>query len=216
MPKNYRRTTVVSLLPFEVNESKPTLYPSTYRIPAVPVGQECQTLVIDDAVGLLYLDSDRGSLRINIPSEEIAQSLIGDYVKSTLGYRENCQPGLFYLVGDWNPIEVVKEQPAELNIAKKQQHNWFVELIRIADDDWSKFHQHKMISDIQRLAANRMSLSREWLNMIPEESQLCPMCRTIVDPLAVLCMNCKFVLNEEKYKQYMHRFGALENVRSSG
>jgi hypothetical protein len=212
-PKNFRKTTIVSLLPYQLHESKPTLYPSEYVIPAVGLGEEIQTLVIDDADSLVYLDSERGSLRVKTSSEEIAQSIIQDYTRSVLAYGDNCRPGLFYLSGDWNSTEILKAQPEELIKAKEFQHNWLVALVRIADDDWSKFHQHKMISDIQRLAAKTLNLNRDWITVVPDEAQLCPMCRTRVDPLAVLCMNCKFVLNEEKYAQYRKRFaGELANV----
>ena len=213
--KDFRKSTLVSVLPFALNESKPTLYPGEYHIPAAKYPDGIETLVIADAHGLLYLDADRGSLRVNIASEEVAKSIVDDYIRSVLAIDTHQRPGIFYLVGDYNSTEVAEEQAEALNKAHEYQRNWFQALVRIADDDWSKFHQHKIISNIQRVAAQCLNLSREWLTLIPSESQLCPMCRIVVDPLAVLCMNCKTVLNPEKYKEYKVRFGELANVSGS-
>ena len=72
-------------------------------------------------------------------------------------------------------------------------------MIKEADDHWTKFRQHRMISDPQREAARRLGFTREWL--IREVSNTrCPACTTFNSPDAIVCVNCKCVLQPDKVK----------------
>src|SRR5438132_14196669 len=92
----------------------------------------------------------------------------------------------------------------DLEILWTQQKNWFIKLIKLADDDWEKTRQHKFISDMQRYAAKAVGLERPWIikPMMLEDNKVikCLACQSPISPLAIVCPNCKFILDKEKFE----------------
>jgi len=74
--------------------------------------------------------------------------------------------------------------------------------VKLADDDWNKYRQHKTISDIQRYACSFLKLERPWLLDAEITAALseCPSCFEKVNPRAIVCSHCRFVLDEARYK----------------
>lgn len=192
------KATIVSIVPFESPERKPGLYPGYFLIPASPDG-EPQVLVIGNSVHNVYLDDVRGSLQIRTSSYEIAAAIVYDYCSSQLAVDEGSKPGIFWVPGEVTAKEVKIKYPQELQQARDLQKHWFLALVRIADDDWARYHQHKSISDFQRFAAKSLNLEREWLLVSMDTSQ-CPACKNAVPVGAVVCPNCKCVLDKEAHK----------------
>jgi hypothetical protein len=172
-----------------------------YHLDAAKYPDGIQILEVKPGVGFVYLDSDRGSMRIMLPAEEIAEAVVKDYVGTVLGSRGDVHPGLFSLIGNFTIPEILKEELPRLTQARQKQDAWFKNLVVIADDDWSKYHQHKMISNVQRLAARCLGYQRDWLNAIPDQDQLCPACRSIIDPRALVCSVCKTIVKPDEYKK---------------
>lgn len=193
--------TVVSLIPWHLRELKPGLIPEEYYIPPAKDGQP-SVLHIKDAKSNLYV-RDGKTYPITHPAEEVANALINDYCVAQLQYAEDAKPAIFWVLGKYSKDEIVTKFKKELDEAKRKQNAWFMRLIRLADDDWEKFHQHRMITDLQRHAAKSLGLlNKPWMQGIePLEYVKCPACSTLVDVTAAICQNCHYVVNKEKAKE---------------
>lgn len=199
------KSTVVSIVPFPILETKPGIYPGIFRIPASKNGIP-EILVIGDSIYHVEVDENR-TITVTSQSESIARSIVNDYVSSNLAFslEDNAFPGIFWIPGvsDLNSILVTYSE--RLEQARVSQNNWFTKLVQSADDDWEKTRQHKAISNMSRYAARALNLDRPWLINIPQaplvvESVKCVACDSSVSPVAIVCPNCKCILNMEKYK----------------
>jgi hypothetical protein len=194
--------TLISVYPFDIYEQKPAIYPGTFYIPAAKDGPT--SLIIGEAFH--FVDRvDAPPLRIRVLPQELAKSIVYDWTTAAIGVdiEEDVIPGLFYVNGahENSVIEVLFAN--EINAAKARQRKWFIELVKIADDDWSRYHKHTVISDIQRYAVKELNLEREWSIIVQEQAlKLCPACKSTTLPGAVVCSSCKAVLDLEKYKTF--------------
>ena len=198
-------STLVSIVPFGIEEVKPGLTPSRFIIPASEDG-EPKTLKINGCLHFVYIDEDRGSMPVRTPSNELASSIVRDYLGSQLEARleAECYPGLAWIPGDVSVVEVKLKHKDVLDLLRRCQGNWFEALVRLADDDWEKNRQHMTISDTQRFAARALGQERPWIINIPvSEGDIprCPACMSQVNTKAIICAVCKMVLNVEEYKK---------------
>jgi hypothetical protein len=140
-----------------------------------------------------------------IPGEELAKSLVNDYIRAQLVYSEDAHPALFWVPGEEKDGNIViTKYNKQLEESRVKQNNWFKKLIELADDEWAKNHQHKTITDIQRFACRSLGLteSKEWYTSPdPVEMIKCPACMTMIEKAAVVCRNCKHILNKSKAKE---------------
>jgi len=199
--KAYENVTVVSVFPFPINEDKPGIVPRFYHIDAAK-DDDIETLVIGP--GTMYIDLiDRSEkLKVDISPAVIAQSLLRDFLVAQYLYDEDAHPGLLAISGDMSPVEIKKKFAGEIETSRRKQNNWFRKLILQADDDWAKYRQHRMISELQRIAAKILKVEREWLvNVVPPKS--CPACgSSLPNPNVVVCFNCGYVLDETRAKNF--------------
>src|SRR5258708_31153204 len=98
------KSTVISFVPFDINEEKPGLYPPRYSISASDV-KTPSLLHIETANHFVYLDESRGSLRVPDPSDQVARSVVEDYIESQLSVDDEARPALF-----WVPDELSVEE----------------------------------------------------------------------------------------------------------
>jgi len=197
--------TVVSLLPYPIKETKPGIIPSYYQIPAsrnnipsiLPVGE-----------AIHWLESPFGGnpppapIKMTHTPREVANAIVNDLIEAQLGLESDAMPGLFALEGHLKVDDVVKKHPAQLKEAGDRQKRWFITLVRIADDDWNRYHQHKFVSDLQRYAAKYLGLDREWIGQTLSEVMLqCPLCKEYVRGDAIIHSACGFVLDKVAYKK---------------
>jgi hypothetical protein len=190
--------TVVSIVPFNIVENKPGLFPGQFIIPAAQ-GEDFNILHVGPSKYYVYLDSERGYFEAQSTEKEVAESIVMDYSVAQVGYGDGSQPGLFIIPEKLTKEEIRKKYSGKLSEIRAVQNNWFRRLVTLADDDWARYHQHKMISDLQRFAAQYLGMDREWLIQATDEVKRCPGCRTVVDPLAIICSNCRTVLNKAEY-----------------
>lgn len=196
--------TVCSLLPYDLVESKPGIYPNEYTIHKAPKGGFALTIIPNDAYYLINPDllSDAKEVRqIKVPvnSLELAQSIIMDYSVAVLGIAPpDSAPGLFALRGDWTDKKDFQiKHGALIGFHTKTQNKWFENLVAIADDIWAKTKSPLSISDLQRSACDILGLKREWLNAAPyEELEKCPVCKGIINPGALKCVHCGHIINK--------------------
>lgn len=198
------KSTIISLIPFPINEIKPGLYPGHFQIPAAKE-DDFEILTVEKSVHYVYLDMDRGSLSVPTTSSDVAKSICEDYKSAKLGYiLGHSEPGIFHIEGEY------KDKKAILAIAKDKieharalQRNWYVKLVEIADDEWAKYRSNKSISDTQRFAAKSLGLDREWnVEAKAEANRFCPACRAVIVDGASICGNCRTIIDPEAYAKF--------------
>lgn len=199
--------TIVSMLPFELNEDKPHMLPSSYRIPAAVNGKYGIAHIEE---GIHYIPNpliEEGkpgsSIKQTTMPDEMARSVVEDYVTAQVSLGENASPGIFFVPGRLTLKEVRENYPELISHYEELQKNWFRNLCALADADWSKNHNLLSVSDLQRAAAKSLGIVKDWVEMRVEETTACPMCKTNVNPEAIVCMNCKAILKPEQYKREM-------------
>lgn len=206
------QTTIVNTLPIILRERKPGLVPSYFEVPAAPKGG-ISTLVIEDAFYLMLIpmaDDKVPPVRVPVVSENVARSIIEDYLGANVAVDMTVMddgrqaiPGVFALPGDLSAAFVTAKHA---DLVKKHIGNtraWFERLVKMGDDEWFSTHQHRGITDTQRVAVNFLGLEREWGNTVFDvPNAVCPACKSNINPEAILCPNCKVIINAEKYKQF--------------
>lgn len=217
MPKDYATTaTIVSLFPLPVFEKKP-LIPSIYQVPASKEELRPEVLVVNEGMFHVYLDEYRGMLTIRTPALTIADSVVRDFLDGQYLLSEESRPALWSIPGEWTALELFGDKDQKERVYKEHslQLEWFRRLIFIADDEWNKFHQHRMITEVQRIAAGRLKLNREWaLEFKPDNLTDCPGCGTTINKKVAVCRDCGCIINMEIYKtlQFTATAKVHENV----
>lgn len=206
-------STVISILPVGIDESKPGLIPSQYILPGVLNPREdVNVLVVARAKFPVYLDENRPSLIVPAPSDVVAESICQDYKLSVSQYEVGqSEPGLFWATGIYTPETVKTKLTEELARARELQIEWFKRLVNAADDDWVKFRVRRAISPIQRLACNILKLEREW-NVDSEVTsnlalKTCKFCFADVHPSAIVCSHCQGILDPVRYTTEFRKAG---------
>lgn len=202
------RCTVVSFVPFEILAEKPGLVPPRFKIEKS--NMHVPTLLkVETASHFVYLDESRGMLQVKDPADIVAAAIVNDYINSQLGVDEEAGPALFYVDEDLKLKDF--EESTDLKIrttrALMRQRKWFVNICKMADDDWRKYHQHTVISDFQRLIGEVLELDpkeHEWmspLSMLTDEYKSCPFCQTSVPKDATVCATCSHVIDPKRHKE---------------
>jgi hypothetical protein len=196
--------TLVSIAPCIIRETKPIL-PSEFFL-AKASYENPSTLLVTKGINDIYVGDERGQagqnrsiIRVPVEADVIAAAIVTDWQDAQYGTRPpDAIPGFFWVPGNTKIVSLAKE----LDEANARQILWFQNLVKLADDDWNKFRQHKTISDIQRYACNALKLERPWLldNEIVMALSECPSCFEKVNPKAIVCSHCSYILDEERHK----------------
>lgn len=202
MNEQYPSSTVVSILPFEIRESKPNLYPGMFTIPA---GSFHKPGLLKVTNSRFYIPMAFGapSMAAHSPAYEVAHSIVNDYVGALLGVTVDCRPGIFAVNRDFRDEIQARDYLSDmLPEAKKAQDAWFFTLVNLADQDFNKHHQAQSVSDLQKIAARELNIrDKPWLLDITQlQLSTCPACFTPVNAQASICSSCRYVINPEKYK----------------
>lgn len=197
--------TVISLCPFELNESKPGLFPtSEFIFPPAPKNG-MSLLYIEDGWHMLYVDHERGSIKVPDSAEKIATAIVYDAkVSKPYGVLTGeAEPGIFWLMGKLTDKDIAGKYNASYQEALGKQLKWFENLVAEGDDAWNRFHSHRMISDTCRLASKYLGFDRPWnIQATVENMKECAACTTVIPARAVVCPQCGVILDAEKYKSF--------------
>lgn len=192
--------TIVSVVPLEINEQKPGVFPKTYHIPAAVRG-DFNILHIEDA---FYSRSIGDGEYVTIPmkTDQLARSICDDYAFSHIGVDHESRPGIFFVPGKLNKDDIRKTYGHELKSAEQMQSNWFKRLVELADSDWARIQDPRIITNLQKTAAKYLRLEKEW----NKETDLtlrrfCPACQSEVALKAVICKVCGCVIDAEAAKK---------------
>ena len=202
--------TLVSIVPFPIVEEKPGMIPNHFEVKASLDG-EPQCTIVGDALHFVYINGDRGSFRVTSPSHVIAKSIVDDYLSAQLAAGPDAHPGFFWVPGELGPTEIKRYKTEELQEQQVYQRNWFMELIKMADDNWERSRSHHTISDTQRFAVKTLNpenkKNRPWvfqlsmLDETPVTTMLCPACGSDIPANVVICKYCQNILDPVRYAQ---------------
>lgn len=197
--------TIVSIAPCEFREEKPSVIPKSFIIPKCSDVKKPVFVHIPSAVSFEYIDEQRGNKTYPIDSYTLAKGIVADIVNVMFGKDndKNAFPGLTAIPEDITTIEQLnKHHVGLIKQLEEKQLNWYKHLVYIADDDWAKFKQHKMISSLSIAAANYLGLKREWVVDFNATALQCPACMSYIPSGAVICRHCLTVIDEEKYAMF--------------
>jgi hypothetical protein len=152
-------------------------------------------------------------ISVPVPDDVAANSVVSDYILGQSFTSTEERPALFFVEGEWSQADFEKNFAKEMQAAIERQLNWFRKLVKIADDEWQHFHQHKMISDLQRTAALKLNMKREWLDDSSDMIVKCPACMTLVSQHASVCFACKCILDAKKYSAFQFAGGPVQAVQ---
>ena len=130
---------------------------------------------------------DKRVLPLPITAREIAEDICRE-INSDAGERSFL--GVFLCAGD-APSEV------ELRSAQEKLDEFYRALVAAADREWERSHSFLFIHDLQRRAAARLGLEKEW-HYQARETEECPGCGERVKPGVAVCKSCHAILNREK------------------
>lgn len=212
------KCTIVSFYPRPIVETKPGLNPNTFIIPeSVEEGEFVSVTVGEIPItDRIYLDKDRGNLVVPVPVTEVARSIVEDFCSAQPWIGPEAGPGIFWVEGEYTKEEIIEKFEEQLWEAQEKQKAWALELIKAADDDWSKYKRHRTITDLQRFFAKQMDLTREWIVEHKDTTDVtkCPYCSTIVSASAAVCPTCRNVINAAKFEELKAAIASPETPAS--
>lgn len=190
------KCTIVSIFPKPIQEHKYTIEPGLFNIPAGTY-EKPASLVVGPSSWWREIDLDQPMLEIPVSSIQIADSVIRDYCNGMLGCNMgDAMPGLFFILGEQNPLDIQVKFREKLAEVKTKQDNWFKILVRIADSLWARTNNNPLvIADEMRLAAKVLNFNdKPWLkDFITVELKPCQACGTLRNPSFPVCQSCKNV-----------------------
>lgn len=190
------RCTIVSILPKEINEVKFTIEPGRFHIDAGTY-EKPAILVVGPSSWWKEIDLEQPMLEIPVSSIQIADSVIRDYSNGMLGCdMDGSMPGLFFLMGEINKLELKAKYSKELDRAKARQDTWFKILVKLANSLWARSNGNPLvISDEMRLAARNLNENQvPWLQNF-EAAKLvnCKFCGGLRNEKFPICPSCKAI-----------------------
>lgn len=197
------RCTVISIYPRDVDEVKHTIQPGHFFIPAGSYDNP-SLLEVGSSSWWKELEENQPLLEIPNSSIQVAEAIVSDYCRGIFECNmADAMPGLFYLPGKVNIIELRTRYKPQLDNAKIKQNNWYTALIRAADALWSRSQGNPLaISDDMRLAARELGADgKEWLEGFQSVAPTrCPACGFMRDAKFPMCSNCKTIIDEKQFK----------------
>lgn len=193
--------TMISLMATPFDRDLITVHPRIFHIDAVPEG-EIKILHVAKGFCSVYFGEDFGWQPRDVSEDEICTSLVNDFFAGQHHIDEGSRPALFWVPNALTESEILLKHKERIDLAKVQQNNWFLRLVKDADNEWVMSKgMHKAISDLHRIAAKRMRLEHKpWMTLPIEERIFCPACQAEVRFGAAVCANCRCIVDEVKYK----------------
>jgi len=197
------KSTIVSVYPREITESKWSLDPAVFTIPAAPRGK-FSTTVVGPASWWKDVDPEQPLLEITNSSIQIAQSLIRDWMNGLfMCNMGDATPGLFYIEGAVSAPEILAKHNDKLELAKTKQKNWFLALVKAGDVLWSRTNGNPLaIDDLMRMAAQELEIKdKPWMRDFNTMELIhCKFCGSLVKPGFPVCSVCHHIVDERLYE----------------
>ena len=202
-PNPLDKSTVISIFPKEINETKPTIVPGIFQIPPGTY-EKPAIIVVGSSSWWKELDLEQPLLEIPISSIQIADSIVNDYCNGLIGCNMGSHmPGLFFIPGEVTLIKLLKEHQNLLDKARERQNNWYMSLVKQADSLWARTNGNPLaIDDIMRLAARELRIDRAWIKDFQTAQMIaCVACGNMRNSQYPVCPHCKAVVDADKAKE---------------
>lgn len=203
------KSTIVSIYPIDVDETKPTLSPGKWFIPKGSYDKPSVS-VVGSSSWFSDMDEKAPIIEVPISSYQIAESIVRDYCNGILECNMGDRmPGLFFLPGEVSALEVKTKHKARLDYANTNQRNWFSQLVKVADALWARTHGNPLaVSDIMRIAAYELGIEdRAWIKGFQAVSMIkCAACGALRNPEFPVCGSCKAIVDPVKAKELKLEF----------
>lgn len=189
------KCTIVSIYPKDIKDSKDTIQPSNYFIPAGSLEKPSIT-VVGAAAYVRDDDYEKPLIEVPVGSISVAESIVRDYIIGLLGVSiGDAQPGIFFVHGERDLVYILKSHKKDLDIANERQNRWYKVLVRLADSLWSRSNQNPLaIWDEMRMAAKHLGLDKPWMKDFQAfEMVQCFGCGNLRNPVYPVCPACKVV-----------------------
>jgi len=198
------KSTIVSIMPKEIHERKPTIQPGFFDMGPGSFDSP-SILVVGPSSWWKEIDENQPLLEIPVSSIQIADSVVKDYLNGLLAANmDDMMPGLFYVPGEYDVTRLKKEHMPLLMKARENQRKWYMELVRIADILWSRSNGNPLsISTDARLACEELNISsKPWLgDHQTAELVRCIACGSLRNGAYPICQTCKAVADPELAKK---------------
>jgi len=190
------KSTVVSIFPKHIVETKPTIQPGIFEIQPGSY-ENPAVLVVGPSSWWREIDDDQPLIEIPVWATQISDAIIKDYCNGLLACNMlDCMPGMFHLPGQHTSVNIKKDYKPLLDLALDKQKRWYLALVKLADSLWARSNGNPVaIPDDARLAARSLDLhSKEWLKdyqMV--ELVRCIACGSLKNPAFPVCPTCKAI-----------------------
>lgn len=158
----------------------------TFQIAGRAEGEACALTRISPRTAVMDY-GDKRTLPLAITAREIAEDICRE-INSDAGERSFL--GVFVCAGGAPMAE-------ELKSAQEKLDEFYRALVSAADREWERSHSFLFIHDLQRRAAAKLGLEKEW-HYQARETEECPGCGDRVKPGVAVCKSCHAILNREK------------------
>lgn len=200
MPEFQDISTILSIVPVEIKEFKPGIYPGQFNIDACADPKKPIVYYVYGSKQMVAVAGHKEPIAIDTPSFTIAKAIVNDYNAGHMFSTGDARPGLTFVQGKKTFEEISKEFPTVLPQLVKEQRNWYVALVKMADNDWARYKSHKAISDLSKIACRSLALEREWLvdEYTSEMNVRCKACFQPLNKEQVVCHHCRAIQDNNK------------------
>lgn len=197
------KSTIFSIVPFTIHETKPGLYPGIFHIDACLDDRQPERLLVGASKHMMYIAGKKQPIAIDTASYQIAKAIVDDFLDGQLHTTPDARPGICWIQGDVPVGDFVSKNIQIFNQLKATQRKWLILQVQKTEDDWKKYHHSRVVTDQARFAVRALGLPiPEW--MTNEEVGMnfvkCPACSTMNDPNNVVCSGCTAVFTADLMK----------------
>lgn len=202
----YDKSTIFSIYPKEIKDNHWTVQPGRFIIPAGNY-EKPGILVVGSSSWWREIAENQPLLEIPNSSLQVADAVVKNYCSGLLGCNmTDAMPGIFWVPGEKSLInlKIDSDLQALLELAKKKQDAYWLNVINITDKFWAKTNGNPLsVSDDSRLAAEVMGVKgKDWMiNFTMIENVSCPACGTPRKTAFPVCAACKTIVDPVRYKE---------------
>lgn len=218
LPRNpLDKTTIVSVYPREIVDTKPTLFPSRFVIPPARDGGFVLKIIEGASYFIPSQIENQAPTEVQVNSMMLAESILHDSIPSMNLVTNVCRPGVFALPGIWNNTTVLTYvHPDGRNFnelliqAREWQQNYWSAVMNEADYFWASTNGNpKSIPEDAKLAARILGIekTKPWMNnVIASELVNCKACGEMINPTFPVCKFCHAITDEKRAKELNIQF----------
>ena len=192
------KSTVFSITPSILDEFKPGIYPGHFTMAACYDDKKPERLCVTSSDHLMEIPGKKIPVRITTPSYVVAKAIVDDFLGGQLFTTPDAHPGICWIQGEISMDDFLHKYAAVHEQLIATQKRWFLMIITKTNDEWKKFHNSRVVTDVARHAAKYLRIpTPEWMETqeISMNYNKCPACSTMNDPDNCICISCKCVLN---------------------